>query len=261
VSTLPAAWSAAASFEFSGVHLVDTDEQSAADCLAAAVASRTAQGVHLCNAYTLALASKDPAYRRALGHGGAVNLPDGAPVSWYYRVSSGHAARGPVRGPGLMRAALDRPGLRHFLLGATEEVLGDLVAVIARDHPTAVVAGSLAPAFGDPTDADLDTWAAAVQAAGADVVWVGLGTPRQDLVIARMVDRCACVLVGVGAAFDFLSGHKAEAPSFLHSTGLEWAYRLASEPRRLWRRYLFGNTRFVVQAVWQLAARRTAGHG
>jgi len=261
VSTLPAAWSAAASFEFSGVHLVDTDELAAADCLAAAVASRAAQGLHLCNAYTLALASKDPAYRSALGHDGAVNLPDGTPVSWYYRLSSGRPARGPVRGPGLMRAALDRPGLRHFLLGGTEGVLDDLVAVITRDHPAAVVAGRLAPAFGDPTEADLDTWAAAVRAAEADVVWVGLGTPRQDEVIARLVGRCACVFVGVGAAFDFLSGHKAEAPSFLHSTGLEWAYRLGSEPRRLWRRYLFGNTRFVVQAARQLVAHRAPGRG
>ena len=244
------------------MQLVDTDEQSAADCLAAAAASGAAQGLHLCNAYTLALASKDPAYRRALAHDGAVNLPDGTPVTWYYRLASGCEARGPVRGPGLMRASLDRPGLSHFLLGATEEVLDDLVAVIARDHPDAVVAGRLAPRFGDPTDADLDAWATAVQAAGADVVWVGLGTPRQDEVIARLVDRCGCVLVGVGAAFDFLSGHKAEAPEFLHRTGLEWAYRLGSEPRRLWRRYLFGNTRFVVQAGRQLAARRrAAGRG
>jgi N-acetylglucosaminyldiphosphoundecaprenol N-acetyl-beta-D-mannosaminyltransferase len=262
VPTTPAFWTQARPFEFSGVRLVDTDVAGAVDSLAAAAAAGSPQGLHLCNAYTLTLATRDPAYRATLQHPGAVNLPDGTPVSWYYRLASRHGARGPVRGPSLMKAGLARPGLRHFLLGGTDDVLADLEEVIARDYPQAVVAGRLAPPFGDPGDADLELWAASVREAGADVVWVGLGTPRQDVVISRLVGRTGAVLVGVGAAFDFLSGHKSEAPEVLHRTGLEWVYRLASEPRRLWRRYLFGNAAFVVQAVRQLAlARRAAARG
>ncbi len=251
-----AQWTTAQPFEFSGVPLLDIDLDGAVAALAAAGRAGEPQGLHLCNAYTLALADRDPTYRETLLHAGAVNLPDGAPVAWYYRLASRRHARGPVRGPGLMRAALDEPGLRHFLLGGTDEVLADLTAEILRSHPSAVVAGSLAPPFRDPDDADLEQWAATIRAAGAEVTWIGLGTPRQDRVIARLTGRTGSVLVGVGAAFDFLSGHKAEAPAVLHGTGLEWVYRLLSEPRRLWRRYLFGNAAFVARAARELAAAR-----
>lgn len=259
---IPPFWTQAQPFEFNGVQLVDTDVVGAVDSLAAAAAAGLPQGLHLCNAFTLSLAGRNSDYRAALQHPGAVNLPDGTPVSWYYRLASRDGARGPVRGPSLMKAALARPGLRHFLLGGTDEVLSDLEAVIARDYPQAVVAGRFAPPFTDPSDGDLELWAATLREADADVVWVGLGTPRQDVVISRLVGRAGAVLVGVGAAFDFLSGHKSEAPEILHRTGLEWVYRLLSEPRRLWRRYLFGNAAFVVQAARHLAlARRIAGRG
>ena len=260
--TPPAFWTTARSFEFSGVRIVDTDVPGAIDALVSTAAAGLPQGLHLCNAYTLALATRDPAYREALRHQGAVNLPDGTPVAWYYWLASRQRARGPVRGPSLMKAGLASPGLRHFLLGGTTELLADLETVIAREYPQAVVAGRLAPPFGDPSDSDLDRWAACLRDSDADIVWVGLGTPRQDVVISRLVARTDSALVGVGAAFDFLSGHKAEAPRILHRTGLEWVYRLVSEPRRLWRRYLFGNTTFVVQAVRQIAvARRTETGG
>jgi N-acetylglucosaminyldiphosphoundecaprenol N-acetyl-beta-D-mannosaminyltransferase len=82
-----------------------------------------------------------------------------------------------------------------------------------------------------------------------DIVWVGLGTPRQDLFIDQFRDRLGATLVAVGAAFDFLAGAKRQAPSWMQNSGLEWAFRLATEPRRLWRRYLVGNTRFL-RATW-----------
>jgi N-acetylglucosaminyldiphosphoundecaprenol N-acetyl-beta-D-mannosaminyltransferase len=256
VPPTPAQWTTARPFEFSGVTLLDTDVAGAVAALAAASRAGEPQGLHLCNAFTLALASRDPAYRETLLHAGAVNLPDGVPVAWYYRLANREHARGPVRGPGLMRAALEEPGLRHFLLGGTEEVLADLTTEILSNHPHAVLAGSLAPPFRDPDDADVEGWAATIRASGAQVTWIGLGTPRQDRLIARLTGRTGSVLVGVGAAFDFLSGHKAEAPALLHGTGLEWVYRLVSEPRRLWRRYLFGNAAFVAEATRQLAVGR-----
>lgn len=257
----PVHWGRAVPFEFSGVPLVDIDVVGAVESLLDAATRRAGQGLHLCNSYTLSLASHDVTVRDALRHPGAVNLPDGAPVSWYFRLACRRPALGPVRGPSLMRAALARPGLRHYLLGGTDAVLIDLEQVIAREFPGAVVAGRLAPPFGDPTPSELASWASAIREANANVVWVGLGTPRQDLVISELVGSVGAVLVGVGAAFDFLSGHKSEAPSYLHRTGLEWTFRLASEPRRLWRRYLVGSTRFALRATRQLLDPRASSAG
>lgn len=256
VSTQPDPWSQAEPFAFAGVGLLDTDLDGAVDSILAAVASLTPQGLHLCNAYTLSLAMRDESYRRTLAHDGAVNLPDGTPVCWYYRLSCGEPARGPVRGPSLMAAVLRTPGLRHYLLGGTPEVLEDLERVIAEDFPEAKVVGGHAPPFRDPGTQEIEDFADAIRQSGADIVWVGLGTPRQDAVIAQLVGRVDAVLIGVGAAFDFLAQHKPEAPAWLHRTGLEWVYRLLSEPRRLWRRYLIGNSLFVVQAMRQLSARQ-----
>ena len=255
----PDCWTQASPYEFGDIDLLDTDVPGAVASLANAALSGEPQGLHLCNAYTLSLAMRDPHYRKSLQHPGAVNLPDGTPVTWYFRLASRSPVRGPVRGPGLLRAALARPGLRHYLLGGTEEVLADLQAAIAREYPQAEVVGAFAPRFGDPTESELDAWAGRVCESGANLLWIGLGTPRQDHVIAELTGRTGAVAVGVGAAFDFLSGHKAEAPKVLHDTGLEWLHRLASEPRRLWRRYLFGNAAYLGHAARQLrAGRRSA---
>ena len=255
----PDHWSTARPFEFSGVRLLDTDLDSAVRSIEDAAQAGHSQGLHLCNAYTLTLAARRGDYRAMLGHDHAVNLPDGTPVAWYYQLALRRPAKGPVRGPSLMDATLGRTTLRHFLLGGTEEVLADLDRVIAERYPEVNVVGHYAPPFAEPGPEEIDGFARLINESGAQVVWVGLGTPRQDRVIAALVGRVDAVLVGVGAAFDFLSGHKAEAPAMLHRTGLEWTYRLAHEPRRLWRRYLIGNTLFIVAAVRQLpAARRTA---
>lgn len=253
----PAHWAQARPFRFNEVDLLDTDVDGAVRSLVEAASAGTGQGLHLCNAYTLSLAGRDPAYRSSLSHKGAVNLPDGTPVSWYYRLAHGERALGPVRGPSLMTAALRQPGRRHFLLGGTTEVLRALMRVIAQDFPEAKIAGSLAPPFRDADARDIAAFADAIRDSGAEIVWVGLGTPRQDRVIAALTPEVHAVLVGVGAAFDFLSGHKREAPAVLHRTGLEWVYRLVSEPRRLWRRYLVGNSQFVMQAVRQLRVNRS----
>jgi N-acetylglucosaminyldiphosphoundecaprenol N-acetyl-beta-D-mannosaminyltransferase len=249
------AWADARAFDFGGVRLLDTDLGSAVSSIEAAANSGVSYGLHLCNAYTLSLAARESRYRETLNHESSVNLPDGTPVTWFYRLAHRQAPRGPVRGPSLMKATLDRTSLRHFLLGGTEVILADLERAIATSFPAAHVSGSFAPPFREPTTEDLDDFVRRIKESRAEVVWVGLGTPRQDRVIAALVGRVDAVLVGVGAAFDFISGHKPEAPSVLHRTGLEWAYRLAHEPRRLWRRYLVGNTLFIIEAARELSRR------
>ncbi|RZS91281.1 N-acetylglucosaminyldiphosphoundecaprenol N-acetyl-beta-D-mannosaminyltransferase [Motilibacter rhizosphaerae] len=242
---------------FGAVELLDIAPEEAVEVLASLARVRQGVGVHMCNAYTLVSAEADEAHRASLADD-ALNLVDGTPVSWYSRAVTREPSRGPVRGPGLMKAMLDRPHLRHFLLGGTDEVLADLRTAIERDHPAAEVVGAVAPPFRDPTDEDVAAYAEAVRRSGANVVWVGLGTPRQDLLIARLAGSVDAVLVGVGAAFDFLSGHKPEAPAYLHGTGFEWVHRLLSEPGRLWRRYLISNAVFVRLAARELRRQRRA---
>nr|WP_231135351.1 WecB/TagA/CpsF family glycosyltransferase [Motilibacter deserti] len=245
-------------FTFASVPLVDVDLQTAVDVLVDAALRGRALGVHLCNAYTLTLAANQPDYREHLVHEQVLNLPDGTPVAWYHRWASGQPARGPVRGPSLMRATLERPGLRHFLLGGRPDVLADLERAVKDDYPNATVVDSIAPPFREPTADDVADYARWINDSGAHIVWIGLGTPRQDALIAALVGQVDAVLVGVGAAFDFLSGHKKEAPKGLHGSGFEWLHRLVSEPKRLWKRYLVGNSRFLALCARELWRARRA---
>jgi N-acetylglucosaminyldiphosphoundecaprenol N-acetyl-beta-D-mannosaminyltransferase len=149
-----------------------------------------------------------------------------------------------------MRRACERAartGLRMFLYGGRDEAgLAQLTERLRTAHPGLQIVGGHVPFYRPLTDAEAEDVAARINASGADVVWVGLGVPRQEKWMADMRSRLdAPVLVGVGAAFDFLSGLVPQAPERLQRAGMEWAFRLAHEPRRLWRRYLRYNPRFV----------------
>jgi len=247
------------SFAFGAITLRDCTESQAVAAVLDAVAQRRPTAVHLCNAYTLTLAAKDADYARSLD--GGLNLVDGTPVAWYYRLLTGTPARGPVRGPSFMRRMLDEPGLKHYLYGGTDEVLDSLEKAIATEHPAASVAGRHAPPFRALEDQDIAALMADLQATKAHIVWVGLGTPKQDHLLALLAASSSVVSVGVGAAFDFLSGEKREAPPALHGSGFEWMHRLATEPRRLWRRYLLGNSTFLRLAVRELRSQSRSRRG
>lgn len=231
-------------FELAGVVLHDCSPEDAAHVVLEAVAAGRPLAVHLCNAYTVGLADKDAGYAAVLRRT-SLNLIDGTPLAWYAGLVTRRKALGPVRGPTFMRDVLDKRGLRHFLYGGTAVVLEELRRYVEREHPQADVVGCIAPPFGPVNDADLADAVDSMKAAGAQVVWVGLGTPKQDIVLPTIAESAHVVAIGVGAAFDFLSGTTKEAPAFLHRTGFEWLFRLAVEPRRLWRRYLVGNVDFV----------------
>lgn len=206
------------------------------------------RAVHLCNAWTLALARKDRALTEALDRGD-LNLPDGTPLTWIGRRVGFTHMRRRVYGPDLMLAAVRTGrvwGLRHYLYGSTPEVVGALARRLTAIAPGVQVVGAEAPPFRPLTEREEAELVERVRQAGPDVVWVGLGTPRQDLFVDRFRDRLGVTLVAVGAAFDFLAGAKRQAPAWMQDRGLEWAFRLATEPRRLWRRYLVGNAQFLV---------------
>jgi N-acetylglucosaminyldiphosphoundecaprenol N-acetyl-beta-D-mannosaminyltransferase len=209
--------------------------------------------VHLCNAYTLALADRDPGYHELLRRA-MLNLPDGTPVVWANRLMhrDTEVPHQRVRGPGLFLDvfAIGEPlGLRHYLLGSTPEVLEALQQNLLERFPQALIVGVESPPFRDLTDVEQAEQRARIEASGAEIVWVGLGTPKQDVECARLAHEMKLVFVAVGAAFDFAAGTKPEAAEWIQNSGLEWVHRLSHEPRRLWKRYLFGNARFVRAAL------------
>lgn len=237
-----------------GVPITSCTPRRAAD-LVVELATTTDRGVdvHLCNAYTLALADADDGYRAMLRRA-SINFPDGTPVVWANRIL--HRGRDlpheRVRGPRLFLDVFDRGrlrGVRHYLLGSTPEVLAALEKNLLTEYPGVEIVGTESPPFRPLTEQKRDEQAARIRASRAQVVWVGLGTPKQDWECARLRDRLPVVCVAIGAAFDFAAGTKSVAPDWMQEHGLEWLHRFASEPRRLWRRYLFGNTRFVYAAA------------
>jgi N-acetylglucosaminyldiphosphoundecaprenol N-acetyl-beta-D-mannosaminyltransferase len=202
--------------------------------------------VHLCNAYTLSLVDDDEQMRTAL-LAADLNLADGTPVALLGRR---HGLAGPVRGTELVGKVARQgvAGVRHYLYGGKEGVADLMAAELNRLVPGASVVGTECPPFRPLTDQDLSGLAERVRASGANVLWIGLGTPRQDYLVHTLAPLLSIPVVPVGAAFDFWSGAIREAPRILQGTGLEWVYRLAKEPRRLWRRYLIGNPRFLLSA-------------
>lgn len=224
-----------------------TPEQAVEQVVQAGLDGRSLE-VHLCNAYTLSLVDRDATLRDALLRAD-LNLPDGTPVAWLLR---SHGLRQPVRGPGLVNdvaAAGAARGLRHYFWGGAPGVAQAVAEQLRRAVPDLEVAGTDTPPFGDPDDAELKALAERVRGARAQVLWVALGTPRQDYLVPRLAPLAGCPVVPVGAAFDFVAGTVQEAPAVLHGTGAEWVFRLSREPRRLWRRYLIGNPRFAMSAL------------
>jgi len=224
---------------------------------ARSAASARGSDVHLCNAHTLSLADRDPELHGILRRS-ALNLPDGQPVVWANQLLHRHTPLPTTRvyGPDLFLdvfALGQDAGLRHYLLGSTPEVLDALQRELRRRFPFARIAGACSPPFRPLSPRELHDQQQDILASGADIVWVGLGTPKQDLQAAELASSLPVVCAAVGAAFDFVAGHKPQAPAWMQRGGLEWTFRLGCEPRRLWRRYLFGNARFVWGVVRQAA--------
>ncbi|MCK0090482.1 WecB/TagA/CpsF family glycosyltransferase [Rhodococcus sp. F64268] len=207
--------------------------------------------IRLANAYCVALAVDDSSYC-SIFQGVGITYPDGAPVSWFMRRRNTLART--VRGPDLFCSVLDAGqalNIRHFFYGTTEKTLCALRDVVADKYPGAIWSGMFAPPFGAVTEALIDEAEERINRANPDIVWVALGTPKQDQIAALLAHRIDIPCIGVGAAFDFLAGTVKQAPGWIRGTGFEWVYRLAREPKRLWRRYLIGNPKFLYSAVFQ----------
>ncbi len=204
-------------------------------------------------AYGVNAACTDPAFREALNRSWLTH-PDGMPLVWLGRWH-GHRQITRVYGPDLLLAVCDAGragGLRHFLYGGGTGVAELLKAKLIERFPGLTIVGTDAPPFRELTPDEFAKLQAAIAAAQPDIVWVGLSSPKQERFMAehwKSLD--AGVLIGVGAAFDFHSGRVGQAPLWMQRRGLEWFFRLCTEPRRLWPRYLVHNPLFVLRTLAQ----------
>ena len=198
-----------------------------------------------------------PDYRSAMRRSDLVT-PDGMPLVWALRWLSAPVAErvaGADLTPVILRKAVTS-GIPVAFYGGAPEVLERLTSRAEAAFPGLRVAFAWSPPFRSLSEEEEARVVDDIRASGARIVFVGLGCPKQELWMDRMRGRLPAVMVGVGAAFDFLVGNKRRAPRILQRAGLEWAFRLASEPRRLWRRYVFQNPRFIALFAEQLARQR-----
>ena len=209
----------------------------------------------LCNVHLLMTAQANPGVMEALKEAWMV-FPDGAPVAWLQR-RTGIETATRIGGPDLMMHVLDlgrAHGLQHALFGSTLRVVGNLERRLRCELPGLQLVASYAPATGqEENDEALNRLAGA----GAHVIWIALGAPKQELWMLRSAPNLApALLLGVGAAFDFHAHTKRRAPLWMQQRGIEWLHRFASEPRRLGRRYVTTNTAFIIEAAKSLWWRR-----
>lgn len=184
-----------------------------------------------------------------------LTLCDGMPL---VKVGKRYADKNMTRcyGPDVMLKVIDegrKQGVKHFFYGGeNEEVLQELVDKLSEKFPGFIEAGRYWAPFRPLTEEEKQEVTEKIIASGADVIWVGIGTPKQDYFVAEFKERLPHgVLVAVGAAFNFHSGRVKQAPRWMQQHSLEWLYRLFAEPRRLWKRYIIGNPYFILLLLKQ----------
>jgi N-acetylglucosaminyldiphosphoundecaprenol N-acetyl-beta-D-mannosaminyltransferase len=242
-----------------GIPLALTDYERTMDWIDATIVDGGTGYVCVAATHTVMACQEDPELRDAVLRSD-LTVPDGQPLVWAMN-ALGHNLPNRVYGPELMARHCERAaatGSRLFLYGGRNQgALVQLTLNLRHRYPGLQIVGGHAPPFRALSDDEEASIVKEINASGADVVWVGIGVPKQEKWMAAMRPRLkAPVLVGVGAAFDFHAGLVPQAPAWMQASGMEWAYRLLREPRRLWRRYLRYNPRFVAGFARQWLTQR-----
>lgn len=200
------------------------------------------------NVHVVMEAQRDRTFQQMLADQAAFNVPDGMPLVWLGR-ALGYKLTSRVYGPDLMRAFCEiaaRKGYRHFFYGGAPGVPERLAANIKNEYPGSNVVGVYSPPFRPMTQAEDDEVVEMINQAHPDVLWLGLGCPKQEKwAFEHRSHLHVPVIASVGQAFDIYSGRVRQAPAWMRESGLEWFYRLLTNPRRLWKRYLVYNSQFV----------------
>lgn len=237
-----------------GMRVDGTSYRETAEAIADLVSAGEGGAVCVSTVHMVMEAFDDPEFRRIVNSADRVT-PDGVPLVWALRLLGiAHARR--VYGPSLLPIvcglARER-GLSVGFYGGSAAVLDELVRRMWRRFPGLEISFAFAPPFRALSAEEDRKVIEGIEDSQTDILFVGLGCPKQERWIAEHRSSLSCVMVGVGAAFDFHAGNKPQAPAWMQASGLEWLFRLCCEPRRLWRRYLYHNPRFLFHFARQLA--------
>ena len=244
-----------------GIGLSAVDMSMAVDRIATWIETREPNFVTVSGVHGVMESVRDESLRRIHNQAGMVT-PDGMPMVWLAkRAGQRHVTR--VYGPDLMletlQAGLSRQW-KHYFYGGKEGIADELRDRLRERFPGLIVVGTECPPFRALTEEEDQAVCDRIAASGADIVWVGLSTPKQERWMAAHVGRIgAPVAIGVGAAFDFHTGKVKQAPRWMQANGLEWLFRLYQEPKRLWRRYLRNNPAFVTALLMKRLRLRRFG--
>ena len=215
--------------------------------------NRESSCVVICNVHSVVTAMQEPKHSKALLEANIV-APDGAPIAWMLR-RLGYKDQKRINGPDLMWkycALAEILNESIFLYGSEPKTLDLLQQRLKFAFPMLKIAGAYSPPFHELTKEEDESVVQRINASGAGSVWVSLGCPKQELWMAQHHGRVNAVMIGVGAAFDYHASTITRAPIWMQEYGLEWLHRLNADPKRLWKRYLFTNSTFIVKASWQL---------
>lgn len=206
------------------------------------------KGQYICvsNVHTTVMAHDDEVYRN-VQNSAALRLPDGRPLS-VAEAKRGFKEAKRVTGPDLMGELFAESAdnrLRHFFYGSTEDTLKQLELKLKEKYPDIIIAGMYSPPFGTVSAEDDDEHIKMINDARPDIVWVGLGAPKQERWMYYHMNRINALMIGVGAGFDYYAGNIKRAPLWMQKCSLEWLYRLMQDPKRLAKRYLSTNLRFI----------------
>ncbi len=237
-----------------GVRVSAINMEMALDTLAGWVADDEHHYVTITGVHGVMECQSDPDLLRIHNAAGMVT-PDGMPLVWVnHWQGNKHVSR--VYGPDLMLAVCEaskEKGYKHFFYGGAEGVPELLAEKLTTRYPHLQVVGTYSPPFRPLTDTEDAEIIQMINDSGAHFVWVGLSTPKQERWMDAHVGKLdAAAMIGVGAAFDFHAGLKPQAPPWMQKRGLEWFFRLVTEPRRLWKRYLSNNPRFLALIALQM---------
>lgn len=236
-----------------GIPVNETSYAEATERIRSWVAVRESRAVYAANVHVIMEAYDDKEFKKILNRADLV-APDGMPLVWMMRLN-GIKSQQRTYGPTLMLQVLEmaaREKVSVGFYGGESGTLQKLVSRLKTAYPSLNIDYVFSPPFRPLTDEE--TWQIrhAISSSGVRILFVGLGCPRQERWIDAQREHIFTVMIGVGAAFDFHAGVKPQAPSWMQKTGLEWLFRLSTEPRRLWKRYLHHNPRFIVLAIADL---------
>jgi N-acetylglucosaminyldiphosphoundecaprenol N-acetyl-beta-D-mannosaminyltransferase len=243
-----------------GVGISVLDQDRAREFLFDALRDGRRGYVTITNVHSVSEAQRDPALRHIFNRA-LLSTPDGMPMVWMGRLQGQPSIRR-VYGPDLLLNLCEHSratGFSHFFCGGKPGVAEDLADALQKRFPGLRVAGTFCPPFGPLNSEDRAALFDKVRETRPDFFWVGISTPKQERFMAEYLSVLpeAKIFIGVGAAFDFLTGRVRQAPRWMMRIGLEWLFRLFQEPKRLWRRYLIYNPLFVVRAAAQLLGLRS----